>query len=33
MTKSARQIAFEILLKIEKDEAYSNLIPESDTAK
>ena len=25
MTKSARQIAFEILLKIEKDKAYSNL--------
>ncbi len=29
MTKSARQIAFEILLKIEKDEAYSNLAIDS----
>lgn len=29
MTKSARQIAFEILLKIEKDKAYSNLAIDS----
>ncbi|MBO5895773.1 MAG: 16S rRNA (cytosine(967)-C(5))-methyltransferase RsmB [Clostridia bacterium] len=29
MTKSARQIAFEILLKIEKDKAYSNLVIDS----
>lgn len=29
MSKSARQIAFEILLKIEKDEAYSNLAIDS----
>ena len=29
MTKSARQVAFEILLKIEKDKAYSNLAIDS----
>ena len=29
MNKSARQIAFEVLLKIEKDEAYSNLAVDS----
>ena len=29
MSKPARQIAFEILLKIEKDKAYSNLAVDS----